>query len=314
MNTNLLQPEVRYTDYRIWVDEETGAWRGIRLSTNEEIDLNVFIGPEGSKIKTPSDIEADRALKEQRHNFLERKEKLTRLGKFCFLAIENGFSEISAATAARLVYLSTFLRYGTNNLYRTKRTRMKKKDLPEVMGMSATTAFRFFKEVNPTYLQEDEEGYLSLSGQIFRRGPLEKDNESKAYQKIYIDMVRKLYKGAPLSNHKELGYIFAMLPYINIEYNVLCKNPYEKDISEIKMMTVREFCEAIGHSYSTVSRLLETYSKICFLVDSEVEQFCKFVSDGNDIDNAWIFVNPHVIYSGTDLEQVKVLGAFCQSP
>ena len=191
---------------------------------------------------------------------------------------------------------------------------MKKSDLPKVMGMSATTAFRFFKEVSPEYLQVDANGSLSLSGQIFKRGKLGKGNESTAYQKVYIDMVRKLYKGTPLSNHKELGYIFAMLPFVNIEYNVLCKNPYETDISNIEMVTVREFCEAIGHSYSTVSRLLEAYSKICFFIDGGVEQFCKFVSDGNDIDNAWIFVNPRVVYSGTSPERVKILGAFCKSP
>lgn len=191
---------------------------------------------------------------------------------------------------------------------------MKKSDLPEVMGMSATTAFRFFKEVSPKYLQVDKNGNLSLSEQIFKRGQLGKGTESRAFQKIYIDMVRELYKGTPLSNHKELGYIFAMLPFVNIEYNVLCKNPYETDISNIEMMTVREFCEAIGHSFSTVERLRETYSKIGFYVDGEVEQFCKFVSDGNDLDNAWIFVNPHVIYSGTDPEQVKTLGALCKSP
>lgn len=310
----ILQPEIRYNDYHLWLDADTGAWRCIRLSTQEEIDVDIVLAPAGSGIKTPADVEAEKALKEQRHRFLEQKEQLKQLGQFCFLAIENGFSAISAATAARLVYLSTFLRYGTDSLYLTKRTQMKKTDLPEVMGMSATTAFRFFKEVSPEYLQVDDNGNLSLSGQIFKRGKLDKGNESRAYQKVYIDMVRKLYKGTPLSNHKELGYIFAMLPFINIEYNVLCKNPYETDISNIEMVTVREFCEAIGHSYSTVSRLLETYSKICFFIDGGVEQFCKFVSDSNDIDNAWIFVNPRVVYSGTSPERVKILGAFCKSP
>ena len=309
-----LQPGIDYPDYTLWLDEETGSWRGIRKSTQEEIDIDVTISPAGSRVITPADIEAANERKAQKRKFLMQKERLDKLGRFYFLAIENGFSEINAATAARLVYLSTFLRYGTNSLYLTKRTQMKKEDLPEVMGMSPTTAFRFFKEVNPTYLQADEEGYISLSGQIFRRGTLGKGNESKAYQKIYIDVVRKLYKGTPLNNHKELGYIFAMLPYINIEYNVLCKNPYETNISEIELLTVREFCAAIGHSFSTVARLLETYSKICFCVDGTVEQFCKFVSAGNDINHAWIFVNPHVIYSGTDPEQVKELDAFWQNP
>ena len=300
-------------DYYLWLEEETGAWRGKRLSTNEEIDVNVFIGPEGSRIRTPADIEADEKLREQRRNYLAQRAQLRRLGKFCFLAIENGFSEISAATAARLVYLSTFLKYGTNSLYLTKRTQMKKEDLPKVMGMSATTAFRFTKEVIPQYLQVDENGNLHLSERIFRQGQLSRGNNQKAYQKIYIDMVRRLYNETPVSNHKELGYIFAMLPYINIEYNVLCKNPYEKDLAEIELLSVREFCESIGHSYSTVSRLRETYSRIRFTVDGAEEQFCKFVTDGNTLDDAWIFVNPRILYSGTSPELVRILGKFCKT-
>lgn len=309
---SILQPEIIFEDYRLWVDEATGAWVGKRISTNEEIDVDMIICPGGSKVKTPADMEADRELKEQRRKFLMHKEEMKRLGKFCFLAIENGFSGINAATAARLVYLSTFLKYGTDCLYLTKRTQMKKEHLPKVMGMSATTAFRFMKEACPQYIQEDEAGNLHLSAQIFRCGEMGKNNKHMAYQKIYIDMVRNLYGRTRLSNHKELGYIFAMLSYVNIEYNVLCKNPYEKDIEQIELMSVREFCEAIGHSYSTVSRLRETYSKIRFPVDGTDEQFCKFVSDGNNLDDAWIFVNPRIIYSGTSPEQVKIMGKFCK--
>ena len=287
-------------------------WRAKRLSTNEEIDFDAYLLPSGSRIKTPADIEADEALKEQRRKFFQKKEQLKRLGKFCFLAIENGFSEIPPATVARLVYLSTFLRYGTDSLYLTKRTQMKKDHLPKVMGMSATTAFRFMKEVVPQYLRVDESGNLHLSDQIFRCGGMGKNNKNRAYQKVYIDMVRNLYERTRLSNHKELGYIFAMMPYINIEYNVLCKNPYEKDIERIELLSVREFCEAIGHSYSTASRLRETYSKIRFPVDGADEQFCKFVTDGNDLDDAWIFINPRILYSGTSPELVKILGKFCK--
>ena len=74
--STILQPEIRYNDYRLWVDEDTGAWRCVRLSTQEESDIDVLFAPPGSRIKTPADVETEKALKEQRHRFLEQKEQL----------------------------------------------------------------------------------------------------------------------------------------------------------------------------------------------------------------------------------------------
>ena len=170
------------------------------------------------------------------------------------------------------------------------------------------------KEHCPSYLTIDDGGDLHINTSVFRRGTLPKKDGLGAYQKIYIEAVRNLYRATPVSNHKQLGYIFLMLPYINIQYNVLCKNPYESDIAEIEPLTVREFCELIGHSYSTVARLREAYSRIRFEIDGQQELFCAFVYDGSSLDDARIFVNPHVFYSGTDPERVEVLGHFCKSP
>mgnify|MGYP000001330861 FL=1 len=300
------------TGYEYFTNED-GSAMAVNLKTGEVTEARQAILPVGSWIMTPEDIAAHNKRKRQQREFFLQKQTAGQLGTFCFLAINNGFHGLHPSTAARLIYLSTFLRYGTDSLYITKRTPMKIADLQKVTGLSNATIRRFLDEVCPSYLTIDDCGDMHINTSVFRRGTLPKKDGLGAYQKVYIEAVRNLYRATPISNHKQLGYIFLMLPYINIQYNVLCKNPYEPDIASIEPLTVREFCELIGHSYSTVARLREAYSRIRFAVNGQQELFCAFVYDGNSLDDARIFVNPHIFYSGTDPERVEVLGHFCKS-
>ena len=104
-----------------------------------------------------------------------------------------------------------------------------------------------------------------------------------------------------------------MLPFINIEYNMLCKNPLEENLDDVEVLTVKEFCEIIGYDYSQISRLANIYKQITFDVKGRQERFCSFVTDGLDLANGQIFVNPRILYSGTDYVKVQVLGKFCQN-
>ena len=97
---------------------------------------------------------------------------------------------------------------------------MNRVDLPGVLGLSKRHTVNFWKEVNSQYVSEDEGGYLVLNDDVFKRGRL-KRKQSIPYQQFYIDGVRKLYKAASVSQHKQLGYLFSMLPYISEEYNLL---------------------------------------------------------------------------------------------
>lgn len=291
---------------------ETGETMAVSRATGEVSDTVPV--PVGSLIYTPEDLERINERKLKQKEFLERKRSSEELGKFSFMeAGGGGLSTLKPATIARLAYLSTYLRFGTNCLYRTQRTPMCKDDLPEVMHLSVSTVDRFWKEVSPGYLNTDDAGNLILCGDSFIHGSLQKGEECGRYTKIYTDTIRNLYRTTATSNHKQLGYIFLMLPYINIEYNALCYNPFETDSEEIVYMTVSEFCKAIGHSYATSHRLRKAYSEITFDVEGKKELFCAFVYDGIHEEKAKIFINPRIIYSGSRWEKVALLASFCKS-
>jgi len=209
----------------------------------------------------------------------------------------------------RLVFLSTFLKWEDGALLLTQRSKMSRDDLPEILGFSRQTASRFLDEASPNYITLDSANNLYMNPKIFYRGEIGRHGESASWRKIYTDSVRKLYRMAGKNNHRYLGYVFKMLPFISIEYNGLCGDIFEKDLALVQFMTDADFCNRIGYDYSAVSRLKKIYRRIRFDVDGHMEPFCAFVEAG---DSTRIFVNPHILYNGTRPEMVAVLGSFCK--
>lgn len=292
---------------------ETGEQFFVELGTGEVYDAVTMIVPEGSQLITPEQQRRNRERRE-RQKIRRSEEAITAvLGKFYLLAVDTDFSNLSPATVARLVYLATYLRYGTNSLYWTKRTPITRRMLPEVLGVSEDTAGRFMKEAEG-YISADENGCIHMDRLAFVRGRL--PAEHAGYQKLRIEAVRRLYKAADVADHKRLGYIFLMLPFISIDYNILCHNPYADDISAIEPMTVKEFCEKVGLAYNrtTVFRLRRIYADIQFEIDGERQLFCGFATDGVHPENDKIFVNPRVLYSGRDIVKVRGLVELMPKP
>lgn len=128
--------------------------------------------------------------------------------------------------------------------------------------------------------------------------------------KIYKKGIRILFESVNKSEHKHLGYIFALLPYVNFEYNVLCKNPDEKDLNSIEPISLKDFCIMIGFDISHLNRLKKIYSAIRFNVDGEQRRFVAFVNDGTDIKRSTICINPRVLYSGSDYTKVEAYALF----
>lgn len=294
--------------YETITDPNTGEKRMFKRSTGEVVEsVNVDI-PVGSYVSTPEDIEERERIRAQQRDYFKQKEYDNQLGKFSFVAASQRFSDISPQTVARLVYLSTYIGYKSEELYITQRTPLKRCDIYKVLKLSERTSDRFWEEVHPKYLRINDNGVICINTDLFCYGRLFKNDYF--YQKLRIEAVRKLYRSVPKSRHQELGYIFQMLPFINIEYNILCYNIFETDLQNIQCLTVKDFCKEIGFDYSTASRLIKRYSRICFDVNGEQEPFCAFVYAAGETK---IFVNPHILYSGKDYHRVEVLGAFCKT-
>lgn len=295
-----------------YIVDDSGEAKAIRCSTGEVTEATLVYIPIGSKIYTPEDIASRNDYMRQKESNNLRRSSNKDLGKFFFVSHDEDFDDLLPQTVTRLIFLNTFIGYGSNKLMLTERTPMMRKDLSKVLGVSKAVITAFWKEVSPKYMQEKDDGLIFTNTDIFIKRKLNQRGKYHPYQKFYIDGIRKLYRATEITNHKHLGYVFKMLPFINLEFNVLCKNPTEKDLTKIDFLSVAEFCHLIDYDISQLNRLLKIYKSIKFDVKENQERFCAFVSDGINRNSSKIFVNPHVLYNGSNYNQVKVLGAFCK--
>lgn len=304
-----------------FVDSESGM---IIYSDPESGNAKVFHLKEvedGSTITPPDERERRQAAKEKReqreHQVKNKKDK------FVFVDSAIDLSDMPSKMVTRLIYLSTYAAFNTTKEDRNGKSINKKlgtpllkngihlqrKDLAELLDVSEGTVVNFMKSVCPKFVCEDEAGGLYLVKDIFNRGGL-KRKQFIQYQRIYNNSVRSLYKAAKGKYHAQLGYVFMMIPYINIEHNILCWEPTETDMEKIHPMTPKEFCMQIEKTTKNLSRLMNQYKDITFDVDGKQQHFCKVVSEWNNQKNGIICVNPAVIYAGTDAHRLDIMKLF----
>lgn len=280
--------------------------------TGEVLKTISAVFPVGSRIETPKQQQRNKELRE-RQKQQEIRKMLYRNNnpKFTFIQAEHHYKDINPENVGRLMFLSTYLGYDSNVLLMTQKTELHKKDLPNLMNLSNTTFLRFWNDVNGKYLTENADGYVCITNDFFARGRLTKIHTE--WQKLYVGAMRNLYHMLPTSGHRYIGFLFQMLPFVNIEYNILCHNPYETDIEKIIPLTLSEFCLACGYKTAEQrARLIKKYSHIQFDIDGHKELFCSFVTNLANIDDSKIYINPNVLYKGSKWDEVKILGQFCK--
>ena len=305
---NQLQADIKNYEY---AQTKSGEPIAISRSTGETIPAVTVLQPAGSWVNTPAQIEKFNKRKQAEKNRLLKRKANEPLGRFYFVR-EQEFSGLSPETVIRLIYLNTFTNYDDAMLMRSERTPMRRKDLPKILGISAASVTRFWREASPKFISEDNDGLIITNRDVFYKGKLSGKNNIQ-YRKFYIDGIRKLYITISDSRqHKYLGYVFALLPFVNREFNILCYNIDEKDLYSIEPISLNEFCRLINYDSTHLNRLMQVYKSLRFAVGSHTERFVSFVYDGLNRQNAQICINPNVLYDGSDFRRVEVLGAFCK--
>lgn len=298
--TNELQGYEYFTDDR-------GKVIAIERATGEVLETRNI--PVGSIAFTPEQQREYAARKEQEQTtYFQSKRFGSKKPQYTFVSTAEDFENVSPANLTRLIFLATYLSFHNNELRTTERHKLTKKELANVLDVSESTAERFWREVNPKYIVEGDDGVLRTNPEIFAKGSTKQ--LMTFYIKVFAKGMEHLYKSVPKSNHKHLGYIFAMLPYVNIEHNILCWNTEETDISKVKQMSMKEFCGEIGFNYKHIDRLHRAYKKMSFDIgEGNQELFCSIIKNeytGKEL----MIINPKVFYSGRNSNAVSEFGKF----
>lgn len=277
-------------------------------SITGELEENVVI-------KTQEQIYQE---KEVKRKYLERQVKTLRYKDyplFFWLVYDNDFfNKISGATITRLFYLATYLPMQSDIIskQRSINNPIKKSQLSKILNISKRECDYFWKECTDNeILSTNNKGEIKLSKQYFSRGPLKRESIENDVIRVCIPAIRKLYQEAKPSAHKTLAYLFRLIPYVNIEYNIVCHNQTEMTLDNIECLTLGELAEVWDYDKNHLSRLKKELWKYKVERNGKLQVAISFVSDP-EISNNMVFINPYLYYAGKNFEQVEVLGYFCK--
>ncbi len=289
--------------YRI--DKETGETHRYRQIPENSIILS----PEEQKRRADYGKQKEKAHQQELQKlFLQIYGRKDKEKHFVFYNISDPIPEISHENLLRSIVLGTYTNYDSKALYLTERTPMKLSDIEKLLGVSAATKSRFWAEVKDNWFSKDESGNLYVCENIFFRGNL-KVNSNAEYQKIFRTSIRNLYATNDSKQHGKIGRMLKMLKYLNYEYNILCHNPDEKKYELIRPLSFIEFCKFVGYHVAQASRYVSEYEKIVFPTDETSEKLCCFVGDPKFPARSHIFINPKIVYKGTDPAKLSEYGA-----
>lgn len=223
--------------------------------------------------------------------------------------------EIDRANIARLIYLSTFIDYNNrqeNLLIKHgkgyKIEPMSRTDIKKVLKLSDTAFKAFLSDLKANNLLFESNGKYYISQDYFSRG---KSNfKDKEYTRIYIDTTRFLYENCTSRQHKQLSYIFQLVPFMHYELNILCDNPLEPDVYKLKKLNLTNICEMLGLSTArpNLVKFKNDIIKFYITIDGEKYYFFTYVLL-NTINNVGIrdyfVVNPKIVWGGKDTDVVK---------
>ena len=263
------------------------------------MELKLALVPNTPTMKTPREVERERKQRDY-HRMLANAEKYKdRIGSFLFLASDNDLITISPQSAARFVFLCSYLKFGTDRLYITQRTPMKVDDLPGVLCASTSTVRRFLKEMIPKYMTVTKDGALRANTNVCRRSSLEKGGNS--YHRVYAPLLRAAYYSLLAGRVQLLGYIFQAVRYLDMNTNMICIRSKSSD--EIVPMTGFQFAEAVKYSPREVHRLHRYYQELTAEMGMESHKLILFSSDTAP-GRSNLYVNPCLMTSSDYMGEI----------
>lgn len=304
-----LIPSHDYPGYHEIVENGKGLTGYVNDRTGEVIDAVQQIMPLGSKVRTPAAVDHGRQYGKHQQ---DRKRRRTQ-EHFYFAATKDRRGIVKPETIARMFFLASFLGHGNNRLYLTERsTALKKADLADVLSISTAAFYRFWREVEGQYLTEGDDGAVEVIGGDFFRDAIaghRSENEEPCFHRVFIEAIRELYRQTDANQHKNLGRLFMILPWINREWNVLCRNPDEDNLEKLEYLTLPEFCQLVGWNQTQTARVLEAYRTLTFTWDGRRQYICAYLVDRVSKTERLV-INPAILYRGNRAGEVRSMAMF----
>lgn len=290
----------------------------------EDIDGNVeCVG----LIKKGETIKVVKDLTPQQKAIINNKKELNshckKLGGYIHVYYVNNkllFHDLnlSQSTISRFLYLATYIdyndreenvliKYGQNK----EITYLTKKDIKKIMKLSDKTFRDFYKEIQDKELLFEANNKVYLNPKYVNKGVIENNNQ---YTRMFINTTRELYDYCTPRQHKQLSYLYQLIPFIHCENNILCENPNELDAKKVNKLNFKEICKILGTSTNSkaMMTLKKDLTKFSIIKDNKKYYiFTQMIRKQGEKKGDFFIINPYVIWNGYDIEKAKYVFDIC---
>lgn len=295
--------------------------RVYKESINGELEC-VGLIKQGETIKviknlTPKQI----AIINQKNDLKSHCKELGGYLHVCYVKNQLLFNALNLkpATISRFLYLATYIDYNNreeNVLVKhgkdNKIEYMTKKDIRKVLKLGEKAFYDFLKEVKEKELFFEENKKFYLNPKYVNKG--RNNFKNKEYIRMFIDTTRELYENCTPRQHRQLSYVYQLLPFLHYESNILCKNPQEKEIELLDKLHFTDISRMLGLSddSKSISNLKKDLRRFYVtLSDKKYYFLCDITIGYGDKKENYYVVNPYVVWKGTNIENAKAIIKYC---
>ncbi|GGG08625.1 hypothetical protein [Paenibacillus aceti] len=298
----------RMREQRYWMNLTPRTKRGILAQKDViESEFGERLANFEVVLRTPeSQVRGKKSLDEIRTHAEENGGFVFALFNGCMTMAER-FPSLTQSDLARLMFIGTYTNYDGRLQYDNGRP-INRKALEALLGMNRARFSELYQKllIEEIVKDENEHGDIYINPSIFYRGKLgdaEYKLDDYRHTRLFRKTVRDLYERYNGRTIKQLAIVFAVLPFINFAFNVVCFNPEEIDEDRVKPMDLENLAALLNykdtHKLRTALGALKLDGKPVFLL----------IPDVNDKRKRRIIVNPRIVFAGKaeTLAGIKVL-------
>lgn len=223
-------------------------------------------------------------------------------GNFYFYRYDKLLEQLrdDTATAFRFLYLCAcadqegyFIKY-KEEYCKTK------EDFTYIFESTKATVLKYMEGLTENnLLYKDEKGYR-LNPMFYSMGGMNdefKRNSIRTFNKA----VKEMYRNSDPREHKLLGRIFQLVPYINIYSNVLCWNIEETDTEKIQPLTENDIREIIYPEGNKYGYKIMDKLKMCFINGEPL------LGNFSSVEEEQYIINPRLFYRGNNSRDLQYI-------
>ena len=278
----------------------------VNVNTGEYLGEGIFLSKEYIEKKQETQVNKVEGYSKKKKKDEFSKYMNSNFGSFYFNNYMKLLKKLNNNTALlfRFLYLCTYadydgyLKYG-NYSYGVNHGYMTEKDFDEVFKMSKAMITKLKKELydNNLIIKSKIDDRLIINGSFYTRGELCLGDMLES-SRVFDDGIKELYEKSNPREHKRIGVVIPLLPFLNKYHNILCNKPLERELKYIEPLTLREMWKIIGYDITNEDRLRKQLQNITVKNNPLVA----YVSHAKA---KFFVVNPALFYKGNCLDDLK---------